>query len=132
MVLRDRGFLSLSPAKIRPIATFHLSYLQYGILNAVLVLSISLSFFKSTNVRLIYTDLLKGKAAAFDRENYERYDLLSTSKESVVYLPAIQTQPGSLFVEDIKSDPKHWWNKCMAGYFGKKIIYLKEDQSEQK
>ena len=81
---------------------------------------------------MVYSDLLQGKAAAFNRQNNERYALIKDSKEAVVYLPPIYTQPGSLFVEDIKSNKDHWWNKCMAGYFGKEAIYLKEIQSGQK
>ena len=106
--------------------TFHLSFPKYVILNVVLVISIGLSFVKSANVKMIYTDLLLGKASAFDRENNERYALLRNSKDDVVYLPAIQMHPNSLFVEDIKTDPKHWWNRCMAGYFGKKSIIMTE------
>lgn len=111
---------------IKFVGTFHLSILQYGILNVILILAISFSFYKSTNVRMVYTDWLKGKAAAFDRENYERYALLQNSRESVISIPAIKARPLSLFVEDIKPDTKHWWNKCMAGYFGKEVIILEE------
>lgn len=114
------------------ITNFQLSFPRYAVLCIVLFLSVCLSFYKSANMRMVYTDLLRGKAAAFDRETNERYALIQNSKEDVVYLPAIQTQPGSLFVEDIKTNPQHWWNKCMAGYFGKKTIYLKENQGEQK
>ena len=83
---------------------------------------------------MIYTDLLKGKAAAYDKEVFERYALVKNSKEAVVYLPALVNLPESIFVlnEDIKTNPQHWWNKCMAGYFGKEAIYMTEKRSEQK
>ncbi|WP_221390412.1 DUF6056 family protein [Dyadobacter sp. NIV53] len=113
-------------------APFQLSLTKYTILYLVLFLTIGYSFYKSANVRVIYTDLLKGKAAAFNRQNKERYALINDSKDSVVYLPPIYTQPVSLFVEDIKPNKDHWWNKCMAGYFGKEAIYLKEEHSGQK
>ena len=111
---------------------FQFSVARYGVLYAVLIVSIGLSFFRSANVRLIYGDLIYGKAAAFDREMNERYAMLRSSKESTVYLPPIYTKPLSIFVDDdIKDNPDHWWNKCMAGYFGRKIIIMKESQSEQ-
>jgi len=106
--------------------SFQISFIRYAVLCFVLVLSIAISVYRSNNFRMVYTDLLKGKAAAFNRESNERYALIRNSKEAVVYLPEIQTHPGSLFVEDIKTDPKHWWNKCMAGYFGKEAIIMKE------
>ncbi|SKB58510.1 DUF6056 family protein [Dyadobacter psychrophilus] len=111
---------------------FQFSVVRYGILYAVLILSISLSFFRSANVRLMYSDLIHGKAAAFDKEMYERYGMLRDSKESTVYLPPIHSKPLSIFVDDdIKDNPDHWWNKCMAGYFGRKVIIMKDSQSEQ-
>ena len=105
---------------------FRLSFLRYGVLYSLLVLSIAFSFFRSTNVKMIYTDLLRGKAAAFNRETYERYALIQNSKDAIVYLPPIKTRPTSLYYDDITINRGHWWNKCMAGYFGKEAIIMKE------
>ncbi len=113
---------------------FDLSMVRYGIFYTFLSLAIVFTFVRSKNVRMIYTDLLKGKAAAYDKEVFERYALVKNSKEAVVYLPALVNLPESIFVlnEDIKTNPQHWWNKCMAGYFGKEAIYMTEKRSEQK
>jgi hypothetical protein len=105
------------------------SFYRYGILYVLLGASSFLAFYSSSNVRLIYTDLLKGKAAAFDREMNSRYELLRTSKEDVVYLPAIQSKPLSIFYDDdIKEEKDHWWNKCLAGYYGKKAVILSKNE----
>ncbi len=88
------------------------------------------SFYKNPNVRMLYTDWLGGKAAAYNTKMYQRYDLIRNSSESVVYLPEIKNPPRSLFVDDIKEDKNHWWNKLMAGYFGKEAIYLKKETDE--
>ena len=110
---------------------FQFSVLKYGILYAMLIISIALSFYRSTNVRLLYNDLLKGTASAFDKEMFERYAVLKNAKEDVVYLSPVKAKPLSIFYDDdIKTNKDHWWNKCMAGYFGKKAIYLKEVESE--
>ncbi|NIJ51639.1 DUF6056 family protein [Dyadobacter arcticus] len=119
--------------KKRKIDYFHFTVVRYGALYAILVVSIVLSFWRSPNIRLIFSDLLRGKAAAFDKEMFERYAMLRNSKEDIVYLPLIQSKPLSIFVDDdIKANPNHWWNRCLAGYYGKKAIYMKKTEGEQK
>ncbi|WP_159468249.1 DUF6056 family protein [Dyadobacter sp. 3J3] len=105
---------------------FPLSFLRYGVLYSLLVISIAFSFFRSANVKMIYSDLLRGKAAAFSRETDERYALIQNSKTRIVYLPPIKTRPMSLYFDDISTNRDHWWNKCMAGYFGKEAIIMIE------
>lgn len=105
---------------------FPLSFLRYGVLYSLLVISIAFSFFRSTNVKMIYSDLLKGRAAAFSRETNERYALIQNSKTRIVYLPPIKTRPMSLYFDDIKDNRDFLWNKCIAGYFGKEAIIMKE------
>jgi hypothetical protein len=80
--------------------------------------------YASANIRGLYRDWLRGNAAAYDREMTERYRLLRETTATEVSLPALQHLPYALYVEDIKDNPEHWWNKCMAGYFGKEKIYL--------
>ncbi|KAA6440763.1 hypothetical protein FEM33_09340 [Dyadobacter flavalbus] len=110
---------------------FQFSVLRYGILIAILVASVALSFFRSTNVRQLYSDLLNGTASAFDKEMFQRYATLKNAEEDVVYLTPLKAKPLSIFYDDdVKADKNHWWNKCMAGYFGKKAIYLKEVERE--
>ena len=104
--------------------------LRSGAFLALVVLlggSLLFKFYYSTNTRALYQEWLSGKAAAFDQEMYHRYDLIKTSRDSVLYLPPIHNLPTTLFVEDIKNDPKHWWNKCLASYYGKEVIYLAEE-----
>lgn len=103
---------------------FPLSFLRYGVLYSLLVVSIAFSFFRSANVKMIYTDLLNGKAAAFSRETEERYALIKNSKDAVVFLPPIKTRPLSLYFDDIQENKQFLWNKCMAGYFGKEAIIM--------
>ena len=101
---------------------------------AILLISAGLSFLRSANVRLVYTDWLKGEAAAFDQEMFARYDYIKSSKESTIYLSPIQNKPRSIFYDDDVKDQEHAnvWNRCYAGYFGKEGIYLKPDASGQK
>lgn len=99
----------------------------YAMLFVVLPVFIAFSVYRSTNVKIIYRDLLRGGASAYDKEMKHRYALLTSTKDRVVYLPAIKSRPQSLFVDEIQSNPKFLWNRCMAGYFGKDTIYLKPE-----
>ncbi|HEV7348870.1 DUF6056 family protein [Telluribacter sp.] len=101
---------------------------DWGYLALITALAITIlgTFYGNINTRLLYKDWLSGKAAAFDREMYQRYDLIKASPDSVLYLPLLQNQPYTLFVEDIRPDSTYLWNKCLASYHGKKDIYSKE------
>ena len=114
------------------ISTFQPSMSRYAVLYVILTISISLAFLKSAIVRMIYTDLLKGKAAAYDKEMNERYAMLKSSNAPEIYLPAIKSRPESIFYDDINANQTHWWNKCMAGYYGKDVIYLKKEEGGKK
>jgi hypothetical protein len=101
-----------------------------GIILVFLGLWTVFSLYKNPNIRMLYTDWLSGEAAIYNTRMYQRYELIKNSPTSVVYLPEIKNPPQSLFVDDIKEDKNHWWNKLMAGYFGKEAIYLKKETDE--
>ncbi|MCE7058713.1 DUF6056 family protein [Dyadobacter sp. CY343] len=106
---------------------FQFTVARFVGLYVILLASVALSFYRSPNVRLVYTDWLKGKAAAYDKEMYQRYALMKNSTEEVTYLPPIHSKAFSIYVEDdITANQDHWWNKCMAGYYGKKAIIMSE------
>lgn len=93
------------------------------------LLFFSLSAIRTTpNFRMIYRDWLKGDAAVYNRAMNNRYELIRAATDKVVYLPSIKNAPQSLFVGDLETDLNRnlLWNRCMAGYFGKEIIYIKE------
>ena len=77
----------------------------------------------STSLKQLYTDLLSGRAATYDREMSERHRLLQTSADTLRLAP-ISVYPPSLFVEDIRPERTHWWNRCQSGYYGHKAIIL--------
>lgn len=81
----------------------------------------SLAF--SQSVKQLYTDLLGGNAATYDREMSERHRLLQSSADTLRLAP-ISVYPPSLFVEDIRPERTHWWNRCQSGYYNHKAIVL--------
>lgn len=103
---------------------------RQGVVAGLLGIWVLFYFYRASNIHLIYTDWLSGKAAAYNTKMYQRYELIKNSPTPVVYLPEIKNPPQSLFVDDIKEDKNHWWNKLMAGYFGKEAIHLKKDTDE--
>lgn len=95
-------------------------------LYGICALSIVLSVKSVPNFKTMYRDWLKGKAGAYDREMKERYAILMDKSNPSPIIPPIRNRPESLFVGDIEQNPRHWWNWCMAGYFGKDSIRLSE------
>lgn len=77
----------------------------------------------SKSVKQMGTDLVSGDAATYDREMTERHQQLMLSADTVHIRP-ISVYPPSIFVEDIKPDRMHWWNRCQSGYYGHKVIVL--------
>ena len=86
-------------------------------------LLISLRF--SEPMKQLYTDLLRGKAATYDREMTARQQYLATSKPTdTLRLAPLTVYPASLFLEDVRTDPTHWWNRCQSGYYHHKTIII--------
>ncbi|ARK10268.1 DUF6056 family protein [Fibrella sp. ES10-3-2-2] len=84
---------------------------------------ISLRF--SEPMKQLYTDLLRGKAATYDREMTARQQYLATSKPAdTLRLAPLTVYPASLFLEDVRTDPTHWWNRCQSGYYHHKTIII--------
>ncbi|GAB2581807.1 DUF6056 family protein [Spirosoma areae] len=77
----------------------------------------------SQSFHQMYTDWLSGGAATYDREMTERHTQLLTVTDTVRLRP-ISVYPPSIFVEDIKPNRTHWWNRCQSGYYGHKAIIL--------
>ncbi|MCP1382594.1 DUF6056 family protein [Runella salmonicolor] len=91
----------------------------------VLAILIVVSALFSQNFRMVYGDWLRGRAAAYDSELKQRYEYIENTPGDRVYVEPLKARPQSLFLDDANPDPKHWWAKCMGGYFGKKEVVLK-------
>ncbi|QJW88692.1 hypothetical protein HNV11_04520 [Spirosoma taeanense] len=73
-----------------------------------------------------YGDWLSGRAAQYDQAMQQRYDQLTLSTDGPAQLAPLPFYPASLFLEDVKNDPQHLWNRCWADYYHKKTIVLNE------
>lgn len=96
----------------------------------VALLATALYVGTGTVVPTAYGDWLSGRAATFDRAMQQRYEQLATSADSVDTVTPLPYYPASLFLEDVKNDPQHLWNRCWADYYHKKTIVLTETPAQ--
>lgn len=84
------------------------------------------SWSRSTNLRIMYADILSGNAKGYDEEMTLRYKQIQESKSDTIYVAPLKHTPKTLYFDEIKSNQDHLWNKCYATYFKKKVIVLKD------
>jgi len=68
------------------------------------------------------SDLVSGKAAAYNKQLSERQSILDNAEIDVVKLPALTVYPKSISASDITYNWDHWTNKSMAMFYNKKSI----------
>ncbi|HEX9956238.1 MAG TPA: hypothetical protein VGA96_03245, partial [Fibrella sp.] len=79
----------------------------------------------SQPMKQLYGDLLRGNAATYDREMTARHQYLAGSAPAdTLRLAPLSVYPASLFLEDVRTDPMHWWNRCQSGYYHHKTIVI--------
>ncbi|WP_020603495.1 DUF6056 family protein [Spirosoma spitsbergense] len=110
----DSGAPAFSANRNRPATT---------LLLVITALWLAGSIAYSTSLKQLYTDLLGGGATVYNREMNERHRLLQLPGDTLRLAP-ISVYPPSLFVEDLKPERTHWWNRCQSGYYNHKVIIL--------
>jgi len=91
----------------------------------VAALWIGFSALRSVPLKRLYIDWLSGRAAQYDQEMTARQRVLRDPTVTTVELPVLTAKPETIFNDDIHpTDTRHWWNRCQAGYYGKKVITL--------
>lgn len=75
---------------------------------------------------MAYGDWISGRAAQYDQAMQERYNQMAQVGDDTARVSPLSVYPASLFMEDVKSDPNHLWNRCWADYYHKKTIVLKD------
>lgn len=113
--------LTTQLARARQLATG--TYLP--IVLGVTAIWVLFGLWRSQPVKLMYSDLLKGKAAAYDREMTERHNrLIQPPVTDTLRLAPLTVAPATLYVEDMRDSPTHWWNRCQSGYYQHKAIII--------
>ena len=74
----------------------------------------------SNNSYYVWKDLFTQNASSFDKEMNKRYELLnnfSKQSDALRYLPVLTSKPSSIYVYDIRKDPKYFPNTCYKSYW---------------
>ena len=90
---------------------------------SLLVVFITLLLFNK-NSKQFYEEWRFDKAKKYANENAKRFDLILKSKNQQVVIPPIENKNTMFFMEELSTDPKHLWCKCIANYYGKADIHL--------
>ena len=90
---------------------------------ALLVAFIALLFFNQ-NSKQFYDEWRFDKAKKYANENAQRFEMILKSKNQQIVIPPIQNKNTMFFMEELSTDPKHLWCKCIANYYGKADIHL--------
>ena len=90
---------------------------------SLLVVFITLLFFNQ-NSKQFYEEWRFDKAKKYANENAQRFDLILKSKNQQVAIHPIENKNTMFFMEELSTDPKHLWCKCIANYYGKADIHL--------
>ncbi|MGF7214904.1 hypothetical protein GGR92_001044 [Spirosoma lacussanchae] len=77
-----------------------------------------------------YGDWLSGRAAQYDQAMQQRYAQFAQTDATNGQVAPLPVYPASLFLEDVKNDPKHLWNRCWADYYHKKTVVLTDHSTE--
>ncbi|WP_229310893.1 DUF6056 family protein [Larkinella soli] len=88
------------------------------------VLWVAFSLYRSVPLKRLYSDWISGRAATYDREMTARQQVLRDPAVDTVRLVPLSAKPVTMFNDDLSSDRQSLWNRCEAGYYGKKVIIL--------
>jgi hypothetical protein len=89
----------------------------------LLVVFITLLLFNQ-NSKQFYDEWRFEKAKKYANENARRFDMILKSSNQQVTIPPIENKNTLFFMEELSTDPKHLWCKCIANYYGKADIHL--------
>jgi hypothetical protein len=87
-----------------------------------IIVFIGAGIYFSENLQIVRHELSTGRAEAFAIENRARFEQIRTSKSDSVVIAPLKTKSSLFFTEELSSDPKHLWCKCIANYYGKKAV----------
>lgn len=76
----------------------------------------------SPNFKLMYRDLRNGTAYRYDQQIKERYRTIAEATSDTVTVAPLKDIPATLYIDDIRLENDHLWNRCYSGYFGKTVL----------
>ncbi|MBL4710025.1 MAG: hypothetical protein JKY48_16470 [Flavobacteriales bacterium] len=85
-----------------------------------------LIFAKSENLKIVYSDLLEGKAKQMQEESIWRFKYLADMEEKNAVLPRLTIHPKTFMVPDWNSNSNSWTNKHLATFFNKESVSINQ------
>lgn len=96
------------------------------VLIGVVAVGLVLTVWRNEVLRLMAGDLLTGRAKQYSAAMDARYAQMARPGSDTLRVAPLPASPVSLVLEDIRTDPRHLWNKCWASYYHHKAVVLKE------
>lgn len=84
-----------------------------------------IALFFNQNAKQFYEEWRFDKAKNYAKENTQRFDMILKSSNQHVNIPAINNKNTMFFMEELSTDPKHLWCKCIAKYYDKTDVHLR-------
>ena len=84
---------------------------------------------ETPNIRIAYSDLLRGRAERYDVEMQQRYALIEDCHDRKCIVPRLKNMPTTIFAYDLASketSETYYYNQCMEEYFGRKGLFSSE------
>ena len=96
------------------------SLFKYG----YIILVVSLMVWK--NQLFMFKEIFNGEISQFNKDMYERYQIIKDCKEPECYIPVIENKSKTLFVYPLSDNPNHWKNVSYQLYFNSGKIIKRE------
>jgi hypothetical protein len=115
--------LSQSYKLKKALLSFHFTrvYMAFFLFTLILIIFPS-------GLRLIYGDLIHGRASEFSRTMHERYKLVKHCDEKICYVDVVKNPPKSILYQDLPQDStsgNSFFNHQFAHYYGKDWVFAK-------
>jgi hypothetical protein len=88
----------------------------------LVAVNLNLTSLKKVSSVVCASDLVSGRATAYNKQLSERQSILENTQIDVVKVPALKTFPKSLYLSDMSGNPNYWTNKSMAAFYNKKSV----------
>jgi hypothetical protein len=88
----------------------------------LIVVNLNSTTLKKVSSVICFSDLISGKAAAYNQQLSERQKIIDNPNIDVVKIPALTVYPKSISASDITYNENEWTNKSMAIFYNKKSI----------
>ncbi len=94
-------------------------------ISLLVLVFIGLGVYKSKNFSLLFHEISSGSAERYTKEYRARFEQIRLAKTDKVVVAPLKNHSALFFTEDLSTDPKHLWCKCVANYYGKKSVNRK-------